>query len=471
VWSTDSSGNYISNTSLVPGASLALKALEPGFQQDLNGDGVIGAPTTVIEAFGSTRLTQVGNQFYLFNSGGLGPVLESGGAPVVAGQYGGWAPIGAEAITGGYEVAWKLAGADQYTVWTTDGNGNYITNTALSSGSSPAFEAFEPSFQQDLNGDGVIGAPTTVIEAFGSTRLTGIGNQFYLYNAGGTGPVLKSGGAVVVAGQYGGWAPIGAEAITGGYDVAWKLAGADQYTVWTTDGNGNYITNTALLSGSSPAFVAYESVFQQDLNGSGVIGTSAPAAGAGGALGTGDFNGDGNQDLLWLNADDTVTIREMNGPTVIGSANLPAPPASWRLVGTGDLNGDGKSDILWQNVGGDVGIWEMNGTSITNAISPGNPGAAWQLQGAADVDGDGKGDLLFLNAISNETQTWLMNGTQVASVQTPAAAPPQLGAPVLGELEFYVPADPAAGMAGDISPIRTSPLPDAGTTGSIFART
>ena len=113
----------------------------------------------------------------------------------------------------------------------------------------------------------------------------------------------------------------------------------------------------------------------------------------------------------------------------------------------------------------------MDGTSITSAVTPGNPGALWQLQGAAEVDGDGKGDLLFLNPISNQAQTWLMNGTQVASVQTPAAAPPQLGAPVLGELEFYVPADPAAGMAGDISPIRTSPLPDAGTTGSIFART
>ena len=25
-----------------------------------------------------------------------------------------------------------------------------------------------------------------------------------------------------------------------GYDVAWKNAGTSQYTVWTTDSNGNY---------------------------------------------------------------------------------------------------------------------------------------------------------------------------------------------------------------------------------------
>ena len=48
--------------------------------------------------------------------------------------------------------------ADQYTVWTTDNNGNYISNiVAVVSGSSIALESFETSFHQDLNGDGQIG--------------------------------------------------------------------------------------------------------------------------------------------------------------------------------------------------------------------------------------------------------------------------------------------------------------------------
>ena len=46
----------------------------------------------------------------------------------VAGQFGAWAPIGAEQTASGYEVAWKIAGADQYTVWNTDSSGNYIWN-------------------------------------------------------------------------------------------------------------------------------------------------------------------------------------------------------------------------------------------------------------------------------------------------------------------------------------------------------
>ena len=58
---------------------------------------------------------------------GLGPSLKYGGADVVAGQFGAWTPIGAEQTASGYEVAWKITGADQYTVWNTDSSGNYIS--------------------------------------------------------------------------------------------------------------------------------------------------------------------------------------------------------------------------------------------------------------------------------------------------------------------------------------------------------
>jgi hypothetical protein len=55
----------------------------------------------------------------------------------------------------------KLAGADQYTVWNTDKNGTNLSSPiGIVSGSSMALQALEPSFQQDLNGDGLIGRPT-----------------------------------------------------------------------------------------------------------------------------------------------------------------------------------------------------------------------------------------------------------------------------------------------------------------------
>jgi Tryptophan-rich Synechocystis species C-terminal domain len=76
---------------------------------------------------------------------------------VVAGQFQGWTPIGAEQTATGYEVAWKMTGADQYTVWNTDSSGNFVASTALLAGASATLESFETSFHQDLNGDGVVG--------------------------------------------------------------------------------------------------------------------------------------------------------------------------------------------------------------------------------------------------------------------------------------------------------------------------
>jgi serralysin len=141
-----------------------LEALEPAFQQDLNNDGTIGAPATVIEANGSTSLVQSGNNYFLYPVGGSsGPALSISGAPIMTGQFDPWTPIAAEQAAGGYEIAWKATDADQFTVWQTDSNGNYLwSDLGVVSGSSPALESLEPSFQQDLNKDGTIGAPATL---------------------------------------------------------------------------------------------------------------------------------------------------------------------------------------------------------------------------------------------------------------------------------------------------------------------
>ena len=77
---------------------------------------------------------------------------------MTAGEFGGWTPIGAVQTASGYDIAWKDASAGLYTVWSTDGNGNYIANIiGAVSGNSYALESLETTFHQDLNGDGVIG--------------------------------------------------------------------------------------------------------------------------------------------------------------------------------------------------------------------------------------------------------------------------------------------------------------------------
>ena len=244
-----------------------MQSLEPSFHQDLNGDGLIGPPTTVIEVNGSTRLTEVGDHFFLYDTVSSGPSLKFLGADYVQGQIVPWTPIGAEQTASGYEVGWKNGAADQYTVWNTDNNGNYLSNIGLVSGDNFALQSLEPSFHQDLNHDGLIGPPTTVIEANGSTQLTEVGNHFFLYDTVGSGPSLKFLGADYVQGQIGPWTPIGAEQTASGYEVAWKNGAADQYTVWNADSNGNYTSNIGLVSGA--ALQSLEPSFHQDLNGDG----------------------------------------------------------------------------------------------------------------------------------------------------------------------------------------------------------
>ena len=83
-----------------------------------------------------------------------------------------------------------------------------------------------------------------MIESNGATSLTAVGSNFYLYDSTGAGPSLKYNGATYAAGQFSGWSPISAEKTASGYLVAWKLAGADQYSIWTTDSTGNYVSGT-----------------------------------------------------------------------------------------------------------------------------------------------------------------------------------------------------------------------------------
>jgi hypothetical protein len=102
---------------------------------------------------------------------------------------------------------------------------------------------------------------------------------------------------------------------------------------------------------------------------------------------TGDFNGDGADDILWFNTvSDSVGQFEMNNgsPTwkTIGTSG-----ANWQVAGTGDFNGDGTDDILWFNtVTNSVGQFEMNNGSAT--WQPiGTAGANWEIAGTAAPPG------------------------------------------------------------------------------------
>src|SRR5262249_59632267 len=95
--------------------------------------------------------------------------------------------------------------------------------------------------------------------------------------------------------------------------------------------------------------------------------------------GTGDFDGDGNADILWRNTTTgDVALWEMNGAAAKLQAFIAnAIPTSWSITGVSDFNHDGYSDILLQNADGTPGMWTMNGTTITSTTALANPGQTW----------------------------------------------------------------------------------------------
>jgi hypothetical protein len=100
--------------------------------------------------------------------------------------------------------------------------------------------------------------------------------------------------------------------------------------------------------------------------------------------GIGDFDNNGFSDIAFRDSSGNVGIWLLNntykGPFLLSSAVLGNIPLTWSVTETGDYNGDGNADILWQDNKGNLGAWLMNGTTILSAPSYGNVGTSWTVQ-------------------------------------------------------------------------------------------
>ncbi|PWB82150.1 MAG: hypothetical protein C3F08_00385 [Candidatus Methylomirabilota bacterium] len=135
--------------------------------------------------------------------------------------------------------------------------------------------------------------------------------------------------------------------------------------------------------------------------------------------GTGDFDKDGNIDILWRNISTGVNvIWFMIGTQWSRSAELlPVQDQNWQIVGTGDFDKDGNVDILWRNsVNGWNLVWHMNGASWTRSAPIMTvTDQTWQIAGTGDFNKDGNVDILWRNTVSGADVVWYMNGTSWSS--------------------------------------------------------
>jgi hypothetical protein len=134
--------------------------------------------------------------------------------------------------------------------------------------------------------------------------------------------------------------------------------------------------------------------------------------------GTGDFDRDGNTDILWRyygagEFQGWNVVWLMNGEAIIDFAYLNGTSdMNWKIVGTGDFNRDGNVDILWryQGTGEFQGwnvIWYMTGGTTTSfgylyTISD----MGWEIGGTGDFNGDGNTDILWRYYGTGQFQGW-----------------------------------------------------------------
>jgi hypothetical protein len=153
-------------------------------------------------------------------------------------------------------------------------------------------------------------------------------------------------------------------------------------------------------------------------------------------IGTGDFNSDGQSDLLWHNEQTgEIQVWFMAGINRTGfsyvqeqsNQTLLTVTAPWKLIGTGDFSFEQKSqienDLLWHNEQtGEIQVWLMTGinrTSFSYVQEQSNQTlltvtAPWKLIGTGAFTNPfnrGQDDLLWHNEQTGEVQVWFLLST------------------------------------------------------------
>ncbi|WP_426531811.1 NF038122 family metalloprotease [Bradyrhizobium sp. McL0615] len=432
VSSVDSNGNYINDIfSGVAANSTILEQYETTFNQDLNGDGTVGIPTTVIHNDGTTSLIQVGTNYFLNPvGGGIGPELKYNGAPLYSGEFGSWTLIGAVQVSGGYDIAWKFP-TGVYAVSSVDSNGNYIND--IFSGvpaNSTVLEQYETTFNQDLNGDGTVGIPTIVIHNDGTTSLVQVGNN-YFFNAVGsgvTGPEFKYNGAPVYTGEFGSWTLIGAVQVSGGYDIAWKFP-TGIYAVSSVDSNGNYINDIfSGVAANSTILEQYETTFNQDLNGDGTVGIPTTV-----------IHNDGTTSLIQVGTNYFLNpVSGGTGPELKynGTPLYSGEFGSWTLIGA--VHVSGGYDIAWKFPTGvyAVSSVDSNGNYINDIFSgvAANSTVLEQYETTfnQDLNGDGTVGIPSATALASPQADLVLTRSYSFDSRIPILDPPMLNGPIIG---------------------------------------
>ena len=272
-------------------------------------------------------------------------------------------PFTANAVTGSYTVTASASSLNASF---------YLTNTAT----TPVAD--------DFNGDGHS-------DIVWQDPVSGSAQAWFLNGKPALAPI---GAAVISTGNK--WHVVAVADFNGdGYpDVVWQDPGSGNTQVWFLGPSGAPILGAVTITPSNPWRI----------------------------VAAADFNLDGYPDLVWQDpVSGLVQIWYLGGPqgaTLTGAANLTLSN-TWHVAAAGDFNGDGQPDLLWQDpVSGTVQIWYLGG-ALGNVLSGAvnlSGANAWRLVSVADFNLDGHPDVVWQDPKSGASQVWFLGGAQGATL-------------------------------------------------------
>lgn len=219
-------------------------------------------------------------------------------------------------------------------------------------------------------------------------------------------------------------------------DVLWLLGGDLAVSNWLGTSNGGFSINDANAFNTLNVMHQYRFIQTGDFNGDGrtdLLWLLDPGPNQGHTIwysdasggssitgpssyfsvadpgwhvaGADDFNGDGIDDLLWRHENGTLSnwLGSPSGTFTINDSNaLIHVPTDWHVLGTGDFNGDGRGDLLWQSDGGVISNWlgTESGGFLINDANALNSGGYGEILGIGDFNGDGRDDLIFRDHVN-----------------------------------------------------------------------
>ncbi len=349
-WSLDDNWVSVGGSAPMAPSSAEGRKAEHRFQIDLNGDGVVGAPTSTLSRIAGQQLLRRSRDggMTVVSPGADSRDLQWGGQPLKVddSRLRGWTPLAAARVANTNQLLWKQAATGNLTTWTFDDRWNPTGGTPVFNPSSDDAYALESSFSYDANGDRSVGNPYVPIASSGNASLLRHGSSHQLaFRSAGLNLNLSWGSAPLLDAdpRLPDWSAIAAARLNGLPSLLWRQATTGNLATWSFDNSGNASGGTPPVAPSSADALSLESAFRCDANGDGRIGSDGslrslpiplpqPLSLLQNANRWSVSTGTSSSSLIWAGT-----------PIAVGDSRLPGwAPAAAAIL-------DGVNSLLWTN--------------------------------------------------------------------------------------------------------------------------